>query len=212
MGKKLALSCPHCSSDKIVRNGHPHGDKLQFFCHSCSRYFSADAAKGYPHTNIPYPIIAYFLYFRKKVPVFSSMRAFRKFVSQWLNCLGVRKEEVSRQIIHHWIKNFEPGLEDIISFSEARDYVHGILSENLRSVPEEVIKARTHPYKVALRFLEHSLGRGFCVDLARRDPFFFNELTNIVSKQQLYCYRTLVGDDQQLVRPASSLFFKGVVQ
>jgi hypothetical protein len=211
MGKKLALSCPHCSGHKIVRNGHPHRDKLQFFCHSCSRYFSEDAAKGYPHTNIPYPIISYLLYFRKKVPAFSNMRLFRRFVSQWLNCLGVKKGEVSRQIIHHWIKNFEPDLEDIISFDEARDFVHGILSDSLRGVPEDVIRAKSHPYKLALSFLEHFLGRGFCVDLVRSDPVFFNELVDIVSKQELYCHR-LVVESERFGRPIRDLFFTGVVQ
>lgn len=209
MGKKLALKCPYCSSYNIVRNGHPHGDKLQFFCHSCSKYFSEDSAKRYPHTNIPYPIIAYLLYFRRKVPAFSNMRLFRRFVSQWLNCLGVKKGEVSRQIIHHWIKNFEPGLEEIIRFKESRDFVHVILSENLRGVPKEVVRAKSHPYKVALRFLEHSLGLRFCVDLARRDPFFFNELVDVVSKQQLYCHR-LAGEFEQ--PSVDGLFFKGVVQ
>jgi len=211
MGKKLVLLCPRCNSEKIVSNGHHHQGKIQFFCKSCNKYFYEDPAKGYPPTNIPYPIIAYLLYFRKKIPAFSNMRLFRKFVSQWLNCLGVKKGDVSRQIIHHWIKNFEPGLEDVISFGEARGFVHGILSENLRSVPGEVIRAKSHPYKVALRFLEHSLGRGFCVELARHDPVFFKELTDIVSKQQLYCYR-LVVENERFGRPVGGLFFTGVVQ
>jgi hypothetical protein len=135
------------------------------------------------------------------------MRLFRRFVSQWLNCLGVKKGEVSRQIIHHWIKNFEPGLEEIISFKESRDFVHGILSENLRDVPEEVVRAKSHPYKAALRFLEYSLGLRFCVELSRSDPVFFNELVDIVSKQQLYCHRLVVESGQ----PTAGLFFRGVV-
>ena len=211
MGKKLPLSCPHCFSQRIVRNGHPHGDKLQFFCHSCGKYFSKDVAKGYPHTNIPFPIIAYLLYFRKKIPAFSNMRVFRRFASIWLNCLGVRKGEVSRQIIHHWIKNFEPGLEDIISFCEACDFVHDVLYENLKGVPKGIVEAKTYPYKVVLHFLEHFLGRRFCVKLARQDPVFFKELTDIIIKQQLYCYQ-LVVEDERVGQPTCGLFFMGVVQ
>jgi hypothetical protein len=209
MGKKqvLALACPHCSSYDIVRNGHPHSKQLEFFCKSCNKYFYENTIKGYPSTSTPFPIVAYLLYFRKRVPAFSNMRLFRRFVSQWLNCLGVKKGDVSRQIIHHWIKNFEPGLEDIISFKESRDFVHGVLSENLRDVPEEVVRAKSHPYKVALGFLEHSLGLRFCVELARRDPVFFNELVDIVSKQRLYCHRFVVESGQS----AAGLFFRGVV-
>ena len=208
MGKKLVLLCPRCNSEKIVSNGHHHQGKIQFFCKSCNKYFYEDPAKGYPPTNIPYPIIAYLLYFRKKIPAFSNMRLFRKFVSQWLNCLGVKKGEVSRQIIHHWIKNYEPLLDRVISFEEARDYCHQILQENLKVIPKDVIKAKTHPYKKAIYSLEQFLGRDFCVSLARSDPVFFHELANIVSKYPVFC-KALVDDKQRL---GHHLFFRGVIQ
>lgn len=208
MGKKLPILCPHCSSQRIVRNGHPHRDKLQFFCHSCNKYFSDDAIKGYPPTNIPFPIIAYLLYFRKKVSLFSNMREFRKFANQWLECLGIKKGGISRQIIHHWIKNYEHLLDKVISFEDACDYCHKILQQNLKGVSKDIVKDKTRPYKEALRLLEQYLGRDFCVNLARSDPVFFNELTDIVSKYPIYC-REPVQDEQQLGR---RLFFKGVVQ
>ena len=107
MGAKLNLVCPHCNSSNIVRNGHPHGKKLEFFCKSCNRYFTEDSIKGYPPSNIPFPVIAYFLYLYKKVPDFSNMRKFRKFVNYWLSYLKISDKEVSRQTIHHWLNNYE---------------------------------------------------------------------------------------------------------
>jgi hypothetical protein len=207
MGKKLALLCPRCSSQDIVQNGHHHQRKAQFHCKTCHKYFYEDPAKGYPPTNIPFPVVAYLLHFRKKIPAFSNMRKFRRFVSQWLECLRIKKGEVSRQIIHHWIKQYEPYLENIINFQEAQDYVHNLLSENLKDVPKEEIKARTHPYRQTLKKLEESLGRRFCIELSRRDPVFFNELVDIVSKQQLYCHRL----DREFEQPTAGLFFRGVV-
>lgn len=212
MGKKqvLPLVCPNCSSNKIVRNGHHYGGKLHFLCNSCNKHFTEDVAKGYPVSKIPFPTVAYLLYFRKKIPEFSNMKAFRKFASQWLICLGIKKHEVSRQTVHYWLKVYEKDLEQIISFQEACVFVHGILSENLRDVPEEIIKKKIHPYKEALLFLEQSLGRRFCVDLSHRDPLFFKELTDIISKQEVYCHRLLVEDAQQLGQPTRGLFFAGV--
>lgn len=210
MGKKqvLTLECPHCSSNKVIRNGHPHKDKLQYFCQSCGKYFSDDTAKGYPPTNIPFPVIAYLLYFRKKVPAFSNTRVYRNFVNQWLRCLGIKKGEISRQIIHHWIKNYEPLLERVISFEEACDYCHKILQEKLKGVSKEFVKEKTPPYKETLFFLEQYFGRIFLAKLARSDPVFFRELTDIVSKCQVYC-RESVEEDQRVGR---RLFFKGVIQ
>ena len=207
MGKKLALLCPRCSSQDIVQNGYHHQKKAQFHCKICNKYFYEDPAKGYPPTNIPFSVIAYLLYFRKKIPAFSNMRIFRKFVSQWLECLRIKKGEISRQIIHYWIKQYEPYLDKIINFQEAKDYVHIILYEDLKDFPKDEIIARTHPYKQTLQKLEESLGLGFCVDLARRDPAFFNELVDVVSKQELYCHRLA----ERFRQPTNELFFKGVV-
>lgn len=207
MGKS-AISCPYCYSQQIVRNGHPHSKKLEFFCKNCHKYSYEDTAKNYPPTNVPFPVIAYCLYFRKKIPAFSNMREYRTFVNQWLRCLGIKKEEISRQIIHHWIKNYEPLLDRVISFEEARDYCHQILQENLKGISKDVIKAKTHPYKKAIFSLEQFLGRDFCVSLARSDPVFFHELTSIVSKYPVYC-KASVEDEQRLGR---HLFLKGVIQ
>ena len=186
MGKEQQLTCPRCSKNHIVQNGHHHQGKTQFYCKTCHKYFYKDPAKGYPPTNIPFPVIAYLLYFRKKIPVFSNVRKYRKFVSKWLNYLKFKKGEISRQIIHHWIKHYEHDIETIISFQEAQDYVHRILSENLKDLSREELKTKTYPYKQTLQILQQFLGHQFCVELVRHDPFFFKELADIVSKQPLY--------------------------
>ena len=191
MGLAHRIVCPHCNSDKVVQNGHPHRGKLQYFCHTCHKYFSEDIAKGYPPTNIPFPIIAYLLYFHKKVPEFSNMRKFRRFSSQWLECLGIRKEDVSRQILHHWIKHYEKDLEKIIGFNEARDYCKKILSQITRSIPEEVVRRKTISHGDALNILADTLGRQFCFDLIRKDEAFFAELLDITSKCGVYCWKLI---------------------
>ena len=35
---KLLQFCPHCHSKNIVKNGHPHRDKTQFYCKNCKIY------------------------------------------------------------------------------------------------------------------------------------------------------------------------------
>jgi hypothetical protein len=191
-------------------NGHYHNGKPQYFCHNCHKYFYENSARGYPPTAIPYPIIAYLLYYRKRVPEFSSMREFRKFAGQWLNFLGIKKGEVSRQIIHHWIKNYEPGFERIISFRESRDFCHKILSERLKPIPKETLRTRTLSHTQALCVLEENLGHKFCVNLARSDRVFFDELCDLVSKYQLYS-RQIVKDErfgQPKWRPVFMRFLK----
>ena len=187
MGKAHRVICPHCKSEKVVQNGHPHRGKLQYFCHTCHKYFSEDVVKGYPPTNIPFPIIAYLLYFHKKLPDFSNMRKFRKFSSQWLECLGIKKEDISRQILHHWINHYEKNIEEIISFTEARNYCKTILTHSIRSIPEEVVKSKILSHRDALNILEDSIGRQFCFDLIRKDEAFFAELLDITSKCGIYC-------------------------
>ncbi len=195
MGKQVALSCPHCNSGKIKRNGHHYGGKLQYFCYTCGKYFSEDVAKGYPISKVPFPVIAYLLYFHKRVPEFSNMREFRKFASQWLNCLNIREEEIQRHTIRHWIKNYEPGLEKVISFEEARDFCHKILSEKLKPIPKETLRAKVIPHTKVLRVLEENLGHSFCVNLAHQDREFFDELCDLVSNYPIY-YQQIVKDEQ----------------
>ena len=80
MGKKqvLTLECPNCSSNKVVRNGHHYGGKRHFLCITCNKHFTEDVAKGYPVSKIPFPVVAYLLYFRKKISVFSNMKLTNK--------------------------------------------------------------------------------------------------------------------------------------
>jgi len=186
MGHKLTLHCPHCNSDKLVRNGHPHKDKLQFFCKSCSKYFSEDAIKGYPPSNVPFPVIAYFLFFRRKVPEFSNMREFRRFVNHWLKYLKVSDQDVSRQTVHHWIKNYDRFLDKVITFSDACDYCRQRLS---RVLPPPIRKPI--PYGRALKILERKFGKTYCVNLIRSDPVFFQELVSIVSRHGVFSWEFL---------------------
>jgi hypothetical protein len=178
-GKKTVLTCPYCSSNKIVQNGHPHGDKLQFFCQSCKKYFSEDTLRGYPPSNIPFPVIAYLLYFRRRIPEFSDMRRYRRFVNHWLMYLGVFDKEISRQAVHHWIKNYEPLLDEVITFNEARDYCKDVVSKVAKPV-------RVISYSEALQVLTKKFGRDYCVDLLRSDEEFFKELVEVVSKHEVY--------------------------
>ena len=107
MDADLHNFCPHCGSNKLIKNGHPHGGKHEYICKSCKRYFTKDSLKSYPPTNIPFPVIAYLLYFRRKVPELSNMRKYRPFVNYWLKYLEFYDHDISRQSIHHWFNNFD---------------------------------------------------------------------------------------------------------
>jgi len=184
---KLLHFCPNCHSNKIVHNGRHHQDKIQFFCNSCGKYFYEDPAKGYPPTSIPFPVISYLLYFRRKVPEFSNMRKFRKFANHWLQHLRIDDQDVSRQTIHHWIQNFDSYLDKVITFDEARDFCQ-IRIKKLSKVrpPEEVI-----PYRRTLRVLECKFGKTTLVHLIKEDEDFFRELVDIVSKHGVFGWEFL---------------------
>jgi hypothetical protein len=201
MEKKQFISCPYCNSQKIVKNGHHHKDKLQFFCTNCHKYFYEDPAKGYPPTSIPFPIIAYLLYFRQKIPEFSNMRKFRKFANHWVHHLKVSDQDVSRQTIHHWIKNYNRLLDQVISFSEARDFFRQRNSEIHGIIPP----IKPVSYKRALKILTGKFGKIYCIDLIRRDPVFFQELVDIVSKYNVFCWELLDKDYLESSRSQHSL-------
>jgi len=186
VNRKLLHFCPNCKSEKVVKNGRHHQGKIQFYCTSCRKYFYLDPVRGYPPTSIPFPIISYFLYFRRRIPEFSNMRRFRKFVNYWLKYLKVSDEEVSRQTVHHWIKNYEKYLDKVITFSEARDFYQQKLKEVL---PPPVHKPLS--YGRALKVLEGKFGRRFCVSLVRSDPVFFQELVDIVSRHGVFGWEFL---------------------
>ena len=183
---KLLHFCPNCHSHKIVKNGHHYGGKLQFLCKDCHRHFSVDVAKGYPISKIPFPIIAYLLYFRRKIPEFSNLRKFRKFANHWLIYLKASKQEVSRQTVHHWISNYDKFLDKVISFPEASDFCKQRLSKVL---PPPVRKPI--PYGRALKILERKFGKTYCVSLIRSDPVFFQELVDIVSRHGVFDWEFL---------------------
>lgn len=184
MGKAPTTRCPHCFSEIIVKNGHHHGGKLQFLCRSCNKHFTEETALGYPSTNIPFPAIAYLLYFRRKVPSFSNMRNYRRFVNYWLVYLRVSKSDVSRQTIHHWIKNFDPLLDSVVSFDDSKKYVHSRLEQLTGMRPS----ARVVSYSCSLRFLEGKFGKKFLVPLLKSDEAFFRELVNVVGKHGVFCW------------------------
>ena len=169
--KKLLLSCPYCTSTKVVKNGHHHKCKLQFFCTACHKYFYEDPAKGYPPTSIPFPVISYLLYFRRKVPEFSNMRKYRRFVNHWLQYLQVSDHDVSRQTIHHWIHQFDHLLDTVITFDEARDYCQHHLKQLAKVRPPQ----KPIPYRRALEVLEHKFGKTIVIQLIKKDEDFFKE-------------------------------------
>jgi len=185
MYEKLLHFCPHCHSKKVVKNGHHSGGKLQFLCNTCHKHFTEEVAKGYPPTKIPFPVIAYLLYFHRKVPEFSNMRKFRKFVNHWLKYMKVSGQEVSRQTIHHWINNYEKFLDRVISFSEASDFYKQRLSKVLPPVQKSI------PYGRTLKTLEQKFGKTYCVSLIRSDPVFFQELVDIVSRHGVFGWEFL---------------------
>jgi len=174
MGKDSSLSCPNCRQNSLVFNGHPHGSKQEYFCKSCGKYFTKDALKGYPPTNIPFPVIAYCLYFRRTIPSFQNMREYRTFVNDLLSQLQVTKGDVSRQTIHHWINKFDPLLDNVITFAEAREYVHSRLKKTRPVSPI--------PYRRVLKLLEKKLGRSRLLQWIRDDELYFHELAFIISR------------------------------
>ena len=189
MDKKSILLCPYCQSKKVVKNGHPHSRKLEFSCKTCHKYFYEDTLKGYPPTSIPFPVIAYILYFRQKVPEFSNMRKFRKFINHWLQHLKISDQGVSRQTIHHWIKNYEKDFERIITFSESREYCRQHLSKITKAFP--IPPQKPIPYGKALKILERKFGKSYCINLIRTDEEFFKELVEIISKHNVFCWEFL---------------------
>ena len=184
--KKFELICPNCNSHKIIQDRHPLIGKIQYYCKTCSKYFSEDSLKGYPPSNIPFPVIAYLLYFRRKVPEFSDMRKFRKFASHWLKYLKISDCDVSRQIVHHWINNYDRYLDRVISFSEACNFCKSKISD-IYKIP--VLKPV--PYGKALKILENKFGKVFCINLARNDPVFFQELCDSVSQYGVFGWEFL---------------------
>jgi hypothetical protein len=184
MGKSTTNRCPNCFSELVVKNGHHYGGKLQFLCRSCNKHFTAETALGYPPTNISYPVIAYLLYFRRRVPDFSDMRKYRRFVNYWLVYLRFSKGEVSRQTVHHWIKNFDSLLDSVISFDESKKFVHSRLDELVGMRPS----AKSVFYSDSLRFLERKFGKKFLFDLLKSDEVFFRELVDVVGKHGVFCW------------------------
>ncbi|MBJ7899138.1 MAG: IS1 family transposase, partial [Cyanobacteria bacterium RI_101] len=43
----IPLSCPHCHSQKIVKNGSIHNGKKKYRCKNCGRQFIENPTKKY---------------------------------------------------------------------------------------------------------------------------------------------------------------------
>ena len=188
---KFIHTCPQCCSKHIVKNGHHYGGKLQFLCKTCHKHFTIETAKGYPPTKIPFPIIAYILYFRRKIPEFSNMRKYRRFVNHWLKALKITDQDVSRQTLHHWINEFDQYLDKVITFEEARDFCHKRLEQLSKTRPPQ----KAIPYQRALDILERKYGKTTLLRLIKKDETFFKELVNIVSKQGVFHWEFFKGGD-----------------
>jgi len=181
---KLIHFCPNCNSQNIVKNGHHYGGKLQFLCKNCHKHFTEETAKGYPPTKIPFPIISYLLYFRRKIPEFSDMRKYRRFVNYWLKYLQVSDQDVSRQTIHHWINQFDNYLDKVITFHEACNYLQLYL-KNLEKVRPSF---KSIPYQRALKILEKKIGKTILIKFIKEDEDFFRELVLAVSKYGVFSW------------------------
>jgi len=187
MESLLHNKCPYCKSHQIIQDRHPRIGKIQYFCKTCKKYFSEDSLKGYPPSNVPFPVIAYLLYFRRRIPEFSNMRRFRPFVNYLLKYLKINKKDVSRQTVHHWIHNFDKYLDSIISFDEAKVFCHHRLEEISKvSPPVKVI-----PYRTALEIIERKYGKKTVIVLIKKDPVIFQELVEIVSKHGVFGWEFL---------------------
>jgi transposase-like protein len=184
---KFLHICPNCNSKNIIKNGHHYGGKLQFLCKNCNKHFTEESAKGYPPSKIPFQIIAYLLYFRRKIPEFSNMRKYRRFVNFWLKNFDLNNKDVSRQTIHHWINKFDRFLDKVISFNEARDYCQYRLLKNAKVCPH----FKTIPYRNTLKILEKKFGKSLLIHLIKQDEYFFKELVDIVSKHGMYSWEFL---------------------
>ena len=187
MDADLHNFCPHCGSNKLIKNGHPHGGKHEYICKSCKRYFTKDSLKSYPLTNIPFPVIAYLLYFRRKVPELSNMRKYRPFVNYWLKYLEFYDHDISRQSIHHWFNNFDSLLDKIITFNDARNFCQNRIKELSKVRPPK----KAIPYQSTLQILTHKLGKKRVILLIRQDETFFREFVEIVSKHGVFGWEFL---------------------
>ncbi len=187
---KLLHFCPHCHSKKIVKNGHHYGGKLQFLCNSCHKHFTEEVAKGYPTTKIPFPVISYLLYFRRKLPEFSNMRKYRRFVNHWLRYLQVNNQDISRQTIHHWNNEFDHLLDRVITFEESRDYCKNRIKQLAKARPPQ----QTIPYQRALEVMVRKFGRAAVVRLIKTDEIFFKELVNVISRHGVFNWEFLEGN------------------
>jgi hypothetical protein len=127
------------------------------------------------------------------------MRAFRKFVSQLLICLNIRKKEISRQTIHHWINEYDKNLETIISFPEASAYCHTIF-QNVEKHHQRELTHYSISHTDVLRILEKNIGQKLCEALNRQDNTFFNDLCELTKRSTILCTTLL---EKEITDPMS---------
>jgi hypothetical protein len=113
------------------------------------------------------------------------MRIFRKFTTQWLQCLHIKNTTITRQLLHHWIKNYENKLEEIISFEEAHHYWKNTLNTIIQQMPKKTLSQQTTSHTEVLQILEEIFGQKNCKNLLQSDQEFFSALCEIIRYQKL---------------------------
>jgi hypothetical protein len=116
------------------------------------------------------------------VPEFSNMRKFRKFVNYWLSHLGIIKNPLSRQTLHHWFSNYEKYLDKVITFEETCRFWRKNYSELIDSLPEPIKKIDRSE---ALEVLKNRFGSDFVVSLIRKDERFLVEFCHLISNHNV---------------------------
>ena len=110
------------------------------------------------------------------------MRKFRKFVNFWLVRLGIIKNPLSRQTLHHWFSNYEKYLDKVITFEDTCRYWRNNYSEIIDNLPSPKEKINRSE---ALEILKETFGHDFVVSLIRKDEGFLIEFCHLISKHNI---------------------------
>lgn len=112
------MKCPHCKSIKIVKNGFTKLKKQRYYCKKCSKSFLETSYRQYPPTSYPFELIAYFLYHNDSL----KPKSLTRLVNNYLRILDLNLNNIPRQTVHSWNKNYSPIYKEIISFNTARRF------------------------------------------------------------------------------------------
>ncbi len=84
MRKKIEITCPHCLSTKVIKNGKSNG-KQTYLCKSCYSRFFLDRIK-------------------KRYPLSTKKEVIRLYNEGYTLTELSRKFDIKVQTIHYWIK------------------------------------------------------------------------------------------------------------